>query len=175
MTLAYDFIPVDVLIQLNNGSNDLTSLMKFPENSGVTVTEAYIDPVTNLLVIKIDYTTDIQGQDLTLHIVHPNMPEITNRWTVEPTNQLKAIVYEEEEYALMADLSALAYVIVGGYLGIFFLAMLFRRFIGLELATLIQFGYLSLLQNKEITLYAWSITTWRYIFGYNSHYFSPLP
>jgi hypothetical protein len=104
MTLAYDFIPVDVLIQLNNGSNDLTSLMKFPENSGVTVTEAYIDPATNLLVIKIDYTTDIQGQDLTLHIFHPNMPEITNRWTVEPTNQLKAIVYEEEEYALMADL-----------------------------------------------------------------------
>ena len=39
------------------------------------------------------------------------------------------------------------------YLSVLFLSIFVRKFIGLELATLIQLGYLSLLMNKEITFY----------------------
>ena len=44
-------------------------------------------------------------------------------------------------------------IIVFMYLSVFFLSILFRKFVGLELAALIQLGYLSLLMNKEITFY----------------------
>lgn len=47
------------------------------------------------------------------------------------------------------------------------LSIPFRKFIGLELATLIQIGYLSLLQNPAITTYQQPITQWKYTFGYN--------
>lgn len=49
-----------MLKQLNGGSLDISSFVQFPDNSGVTVREAYIDPVTNLLVITIDYTEALQ-------------------------------------------------------------------------------------------------------------------
>ena len=53
------------------------------------------------------------------------------------------------------------------FLSMMFLTMAYRKFIGLELASLIQFGYLSLLHNKEITVYTQPITEWKYVFGFN--------
>jgi hypothetical protein len=73
------------------------------------------------------------------------MSSITNTWKVDPTNQLKAKVYSIEEYAQGAIASMIADVILATFLACMFLSMVYRRFIGLELATLIQFGYLSLL------------------------------
>ena len=35
-------------------------MVSFPDNPAVTITEATIDPKTNKLVIKIDYTADLQ-------------------------------------------------------------------------------------------------------------------
>ena len=47
---------------VNNGSLDVQSLISFPKNSGVFVTEAYIDPHTLELIIRIDFTEDIQDR-----------------------------------------------------------------------------------------------------------------
>ena len=51
MTLKYDLGASSAIIKLNNGSTDITSMINFPSNSGVTVKSAYIDPVTNELVV----------------------------------------------------------------------------------------------------------------------------
>ena len=40
---------------------------------------------------------------------------------------------------------------------------------------MIQLGYLSVLHNKEITIYLEPISNWRYVFGFNSYYFSSEP
>ncbi len=55
------------------------------------------------------------------------------------------------------------------------LTLVFRKYIGLELAALYQIGYLSLLQNSEVSIYSQPITGWNYVFGYNGYYLSPLP
>lgn len=47
MTLTYKIEPVYPLYYLNNGSTDFSSLVSFPQSSGVTVTSVEIDPVTN--------------------------------------------------------------------------------------------------------------------------------
>ena len=44
-------------------------------------------------------------------------------------------------------------IIIYIYLTVFVVSVFLRKFIGLELACLIQIGYLSLLTNKEITYY----------------------
>lgn len=51
MTLLYDFGASYALVALNNGSTDITSMVKFPRNSGVTVKSAYIDPITQELKV----------------------------------------------------------------------------------------------------------------------------
>jgi hypothetical protein len=56
LTLMYDLSPPQPLIVLNDGSVDLTSMVSFPTSPGVTVKEAVIDPSTNKLIIKVDYT-----------------------------------------------------------------------------------------------------------------------
>lgn len=98
---------------------------------------------------------------------------MTSTWTVDPTNQLKAVVYSNDEYERSGQIQTVANLINGLFLATMFITMVYRKFIGLELATLIQMGYLSLLHNKQITLYLQPITNWRYVFGYNNHYFSP--
>ena len=62
-----------------------------------------------------------------------------------------------------------------GYLAVVGLSILFRKWIGLELANLFQFGYLSLLINEAITLHHEPISDWSNIFGYNGYHFSPAP
>lgn len=69
----------------------------------------------------------------------------------------------------------MANAFLGCVLVLLFLCLVYRKFIGLELAALIQLGYLSLLTNKAITTYAYPIYQLQYVFGYNKLYFSPLP
>jgi hypothetical protein len=64
---------------------------------------------------------------------------------------------------------------LGAYLALVSLSLFSRKFIGLELATLVQLGFLSIIQNKEITTYSQPMTDWSAIFGYSDLYFSPLP
>ena len=47
MTLTYSLDPTYPLTALNNNSLDLSSWISFPGSSGVTVTSATIDPLTN--------------------------------------------------------------------------------------------------------------------------------
>ena len=74
-------------------------------------------------------------------------------WTVDPDNQLAAIYYTDEEYENTKRIKKLADSLQAISLGIAFLAIFSRKFIGLEHIALLQLGYLSLLQNKEITTY----------------------
>jgi cysteine-rich repeat protein len=181
MTLRYELKGSAALVQLNNGSLDFRSLVSFPANEGVTVTEAYIDPSTNELVIKIAYTKHLQDTDLTLQLTPPNVPQafalsnMTNTWKVQPTNQLAARLYSAGDYQDQDKVAIVANLVADAYLGVMLLTVAYRKFIGLELATLIQFGYLSLLQNKEITVYAEPISTWKYVFGYDELYYSSVP
>ena len=76
------------------------------------------------------------------------IPSMSVSWKVNPNNQLSAVVYSDSEYSQGASLSILANIIIGCYLSIMFLTIAYRKWIGLELATLIQMGYLSLLMNR---------------------------
>ena len=96
-------------------------------------------------------------------------------WKVDPTNQLSAVVYSDSEYQQSYGLSILANIIVGCFLSTLFLTVAYRKWIGLELATIIQMGYLSLLMNKEITAYLQPIANWHYVFGYTQLHFTPEP
>ena len=99
MTLAYNVDYSDILLYQNNGSTNFTTWVTFPNSEGVTVTSATFDPHTNQLVIGLTYSQDIQDRDLTLEIVPPNIPQTFSTtypnytWTVQPTNQLAAVVY----------------------------------------------------------------------------------
>ena len=72
-------------------------------------------------------------------------------------------------------MTVIANIIVGCYLATLFLTIAYRKLIGLELATLIQMGYLSLLMNPEITVYLQPIANWKFVFGYNEYFLSPRP
>lgn len=104
MTFTYTVLPIEPLMALNNWSTNMTSMISFPKSPGVTVTEAYVDPVTTQLVVKVDYTTNLQDTALSMKITPPNvpqaslMPSMTNTWTVAPTNLLSASVYTESQY-----------------------------------------------------------------------------
>ena len=130
------------------------------------------------MIVKVDYTQDLQEKDLTVDITPPNSPQafaippISSTWNVQPTNQLPAIVYSDSDYQANKITQILADIIVGCYLVVLFITMAYRKMIGLELATVIQMGYLSLLMNNEISLYHQPIADWKYVFGFNHHYFS---
>jgi cysteine-rich repeat protein len=181
MTLKYELIGSAALLQLNGGSLDFNSLVSFPASEGVTVLEAYIDPTTNSLVVKIAYTKTLQDTDLMLQLTPPNVPQafalsnMTNIWNVRPTNQLAARLYSKKDYQDQERAAIVANLVLAAFLSVMLLTIAYRKFIGLELATLIQFGYLSLLQNREITVYAEPIAAWKYVFGYNELYYSSLP
>ena len=46
-------------------------MISFPGAEGIIITSAIIDPVTNELVVTLDYSQDIQGTDLNLEITPP--------------------------------------------------------------------------------------------------------
>jgi hypothetical protein len=50
--------------------------------------------------------------------------------------------------------------------------LFFRKFIGLELATLMQIGYLSLLIQAKLPVELSTISAWKFVFGYNNYYVS---
>ena len=104
MTLVYVVHPLDPLLVLNNGSNDFSSLVSFPGSEGVNLKVAYIDPNTGNLVVDIDYSQTIQDEDLVMMITPPDVPQavlipnISSTWKVQPTNQLAAAYYTDEDY-----------------------------------------------------------------------------
>lgn len=181
LTLTYSIEPSGPLLSLNNGSTDFSSLVSFPNSQGVTIRSAVLDPQTQQLVIDIDYSQNLQDTTLSLQITPPNVPQavlvpnITSSWVVAPTNQLAAMVYTQEDYDTVAKLTPLANALLGSYLSIVILTLVFRKFIGLELATFFQLGYLSLLQNPKISTYSQPIASWSQVFGYNDYYLSSLP
>ena len=63
------------------------------------------------------------------------------------------MAYSPEDYDELKRVAVLVNIIVFVYLSMFFLSIFFRKFIGLELAALIQLSYLSLLMNQKITFY----------------------
>ena len=73
---------------------------------------------------------------------------MSSTWNVQPTNNIPAVVYSDSDYQANKITTILANIIVGCYLTVLFITMAYRKFIGLELATLIQMGYLSLLMNN---------------------------
>lgn len=159
LTLTYDLGPLTPLLALNNGSTDFRSLVSFPLNAGVTVTSAVVDPATGKLVVTLDYSQNLQDTELQLHITPPNVPqaslvpEIVHSWTVLTTNQLAAVIYSPEDYATNARVRSLADGLLYSALAVVFLTMAYRKFIGLELASLIQLGYLSVLMNRRVSTY----------------------
>ena len=66
-------------------------------------------------------------------------------------------------------------VIQGLFLAVVVLACMVRKFIGLELSTFLQIGFLSIVQNPEITMYQQPMTGWNSLFGYNQMYLSEVP
>jgi hypothetical protein len=154
--------------------------VSFPNSQAVTVSEAVIDPVTNQLTIKLAYSQDLQDSNLTMQMNAPNsaqafaFPNMSSSWVVQPSNNLKAVAYSDWTYSASAGLSILSNLLIGFYLSMLLLTIAYRKFIGLELATLVQLGYLSLLENREITAYQYPIVNWSYAFGYNEYWFSPL-
>lgn len=103
------------------------------------------------------------------------IPNISTTWKVQPNNQLAAAYYTDEDYETTKKVKNLANTLLGLCLAIAVLAIVSRKFIGLELSALIQLGYLSLLQNKEITTYLMPETSWSAVFGYNGLHLSPFP
>ena len=85
------------------------------------------------------------------------------------------MAYSEDDYNELEGIALLANVFIYAYLGICLFSMLFRKFIGLELASLFQLAYLSLIQNQHTSLYLEPILNSKHIFGYNDHPFTPLP
>ena len=72
-------------------------------------------------------------------------------------------------------MTPLVNAILGFCLAVVFLSVFSRKFIGLELACLVQIGFLSLIQNKEITTYLQPESQWSFVFGFNRLHFSEVP
>ena len=142
----------------------------------MTASSAFLDQ-TGLLIVRAEYTQDVKGKALIISMITPNtsFTELNSTWTVRPSNQLAAVVYSHDHYDSGRRLQSLAIFIQAAYLLCLILFVLFRKFIGLELATLIQMGYLSLLLNKEITVYLQPITTLQLVFGFSGLHFSHRP
>ena len=60
---------------------------------------------------------------------------------------LSASYYKQEDLDQIKDMEIYVQIIVGTGMCIFIVATFFRKFIGLELAVLLQLGYISLVQN----------------------------
>ena len=137
MSLIYSVDNSDVLLTQNNGSTNFSTWITFPSSEGVTVTSARLDPQTNQLIVEIEYSSDLQDRDLTLEVVPPNIPQSfattypNYTWNVQPTNQLKAVVYTDNDYEEGNRIQVLAYFILALYLICMFLTMVYRKFLGL--------------------------------------------
>ena len=137
VALVYTVANSDVLLAQNNGSTNFSTWVTFPNSEGVTVTSATLDPLTNQLAVEIAYSQNLQDRDLTLEMVPPNIPQSfattypNHTWTVQPTNQLKAVVYTDKDYEDRNKLQIFSYFILGAYLACMSLTMVYRKFLGL--------------------------------------------
>lgn len=181
LTLTYDVSPIQPVLNLVNGSTDLAPFVSFPTAPGVTITSAVYDPATNQVVVQVAYTESLQGKPLDLKFDPPNTPQaflvanLSSPWVVNPSNHLAAEVYSAADYKAVDALTPFAKAVLGSYLGFSLLTVSFRKYLGLELATLMQVGYLSLLQNDRMSSFLQPIASWQYVFGYNSYHLSKAP
>ena len=70
---------------------------------------------------------------------------ISGTWVASSDNGNALIFYDDSEYAIIAILESLSIVTNYGYLVIMAGSCFYRKYVGLELAALIQLGYLSLI------------------------------
>ena len=104
INITYAIKPSDPLLVLNNGSTNFISLVSFPEEPGITINTALLDPDTGNLVIELDYIEHLQDKEIKLQITPPDVPQaflVSNQtvlWTVKTTNQLAVVAYSEEDY-----------------------------------------------------------------------------
>ena len=172
LTLLYDMGPIEPILALMGGSYDFSSALGF-DDPDVTITRAEYDPATGKVVIDADFAASIQDKDITLTFNPPNIPQswlvsnFSETWKVQPDNRLSASYYQQEDLDQIEELEPFVQVLVGVGMSVFFISMFLRKFIGLELAALLQLGYISLVQNKDLSSYLAWIQGWDFVFGYN--------
>jgi hypothetical protein len=99
MNVTYSIAPIAPLLILTNNSNDFTALVSYP-NAQATVTEAILDPLKGELVVKFDYSENLQDALLVVRLtggsISPeaiHFPDHTVTWKVGATNQLSVSAY----------------------------------------------------------------------------------
>jgi hypothetical protein len=178
--IAYSVSPIQPVLLLVNNSNDFLPFVSI-SNPAATITAATYDPSTGNVNVQVSYNQSIQGQPMDLVFTPPNiptaslLPAVSNSWTVAPTNHLSAAFYPASTYEQVKKMQPYSSAVLGVYLSLSLVTLFFRKFIGLELATLIQIGYLSLVMNNQLPAYLQSVTTWQYVFGYNYFYLTQQP
>ena len=73
------------------------------------------------------------------------------------------------------DLTVLASGVSGSALTVVAVTTVFRKFIGLEIATLYQAGYLTMLHIDKPSEYTEPVSKWNTVFGYNGLTFYDRP
>jgi cysteine-rich repeat protein len=175
LSISYSVSPIQPVLVLLNNSNNFLPYISI-SNPAATVTAATYDPSTGTVNVQVSYNQSIQGQPMGLIFNPPSvpsaslMPTVANSWTVSPTNHLSAAFYPDSTYAQVRKIQPYSSAVLGVYLSLSMITFFFRKFIGLELATLIQIGYLSLVMNNQLPAYLQSVSAWQYVFGYNYFY-----
>lgn len=178
--MTYLLSPLAPFLLLLNGSTNLTQYLFFPSHPEVTVTEAELNTTTGEVQLVAEYGVDLQDELLTLQLLPPDVPEafsipnITSSWYVSTDNFLSVAYYSDGDYAAMRQLETVAEGVMWGYLALLGLACLFRKFLGLELAALLQLGWLSLVWEDQMSGWLMGVRDWGYLFGYNDYHPTPL-
>ena len=167
--------PITPILNIMSNSHDFTSYLSFGD-APITVTNATYDADTGVVVIEADYSASIEGQNVTLQFVPPDVPaaallgNISGTWIAKSDNGLSLTYYTDEDYATIAILKQVTHVVNYGYLAVMVGASIYRKWIGLELAALIQLGYLSLIPMEKSSEFLVPVGEMRYLFGYNSYH-----
>jgi hypothetical protein len=95
------------------------------------------------------------------------MSETSYEWSIKVSNGLSLIYYPEDIYSQAKTFDTLTMATYFGSLGLFVLALLFRKMIGIEMIVLVQTQILSLSMLSEIHPTLGVLTHDKYAFGYN--------
>jgi cysteine-rich repeat protein len=175
LALTYTIQPILPVLSLINGSYNFLPYVTL-SNPEATVVSAVYDPASNTVNVQVAYNASIQNQPLDLTFNPPSVPTasllktVSNSWVVQPTNHLSAAYYPASTYDSVKKIQPYSSTVLGLYLSLCLVTLFFRKYIGLELATLIQMGYLSLVMNQQLPPYLQSVSAWQYVFGYNYFY-----
>jgi len=127
------------IIDINGVSIDITSVTYNPDDGTISV--------------NIDYTADIQGQELTVNFdpgntndtAHIKQNATSLKLAVTPENNMLAIYYGPQEYNL-ADVTKYATMAIAGLFILLFLAAIVTgKIIGVEAMAVAQFAFISLM------------------------------